>query len=183
MKLCHNVVAIIISAIIISALIKSGKADVSLLISPSPTQAPATTSPTKAGFSLVGTGSCRDSKNDWYDFAKLDNQTNDINAAINWCKTATAYVSSLVGVEIGNGSWFCRYNNGIVDNIQNTDFSPTASDKGNGLVGIGAVNSADGSSGYTCYKHEVRRIDSSCIIYFLSSLTALLNSLVFRILE
>jgi hypothetical protein len=156
MKFCHNAVAIIISALIF---------------------------PTKAGFSLVGTGLCLDSEYNAYDYVYLEKQTNDINAAINWCKTATAYVSFLVGVEIGYGLWYCSYDDGIIDNIQNTDFSPTASSKGNGLFGIGAVNSSDGRYGYTCYENEVRRIDSSCIIYFLSSLTALPNSLIFRILE
>jgi hypothetical protein len=148
-------------------------------VTPSPTKAPSTTS----GFSLVGTGLCLDSKNDWYDYAYLVNQADDINAAIDWCKTATAYASSLVGVDIGDGIWFCWYNDDSIDNIQNTDFSPTAFSKGTKFVGSGPVISADGSDGFTCYKNEVRRIDCSCTIYFSSSLTALPNSLVFRILE
>jgi hypothetical protein len=73
MKLYH-----ILATIVIAALVKSSS----------------------AGYSLVGKGICTDSSGNWYDRAVLSGQANDIDAAYNWCKTATAYASKLVGVEI-----------------------------------------------------------------------------------
>jgi hypothetical protein len=71
-------------------------------------------------------------------------QVNGINTAIDWCLTATEYASSLVGVEIGGGLLGCIYENGSINDIKLTDFSPTATNKITNFSGTGAVAEADG---------------------------------------
>jgi hypothetical protein len=84
--------------------------------------------PTKARYSLVGQGQCLDSAGALYDIVVSPIlQAPEINAAYNWCLTATAYSSSFVGVEIdtATGNWLCDYDNGSIATIKVTDFTPT----------------------------------------------------------
>jgi hypothetical protein len=141
-------------------------------VTPFPTKAVVTSSPTKtsAGYSLVGKGSCLDSSvGTYYDFARLDYQSQDANAAYNWCKTASAFASKLVGFEIHItlGDWYCLYDNGSIDNMPTTDFSPKANQVATANKGTGAIAFANNAPQYTCYRNEVRRINSSYIIIFL----------------
>jgi hypothetical protein len=114
----------------------------------------------------VGPGRCQDSSGKDYDYVYLNNQENNIDAAYNWCISATNYKSKLVGVTIDNyGYWYCWYDNGAIDNTQTTDFKPTAaSGLSKGYSGTGEVMTTNGASDYTCYKNLVRRIDSNCVI-------------------
>jgi hypothetical protein len=137
--------------------------------SPSTSETPSQLAPS-VGFSLVGQGWCRDSNGNYYDYIDLVyGQINDANAAIDWCLTATAYASSLVGVEIEifGATFTCLYDNGSINDIQTTDFSPPAYEYYRGFRGTGAVAGTYYYSVLLCYKNEVRRINSNCMISFL----------------
>jgi hypothetical protein len=144
MELCR-----ILTTIIVASLIKSGSAD----------------------FSLVEPqGGCQDSSGNFYDIVQSEPWTIDnLSDAIDWCLTATAYASSLVAVEYGNGYWYCSYDNGSIDDIQLVDFSPAGTWKSLSFSGTGAVGGTGNNPPYTCYKNEVRSIDSSCIVSFIFS--------------
>jgi hypothetical protein len=126
-----------------------------------------------ASYTLVGTGGCLDSAGAFYDLVQMVGQVQDISAAYNWywCLTATAYSSSLVGVEVGtsNGYWRCAFDNGSINNIKVTDFTPTAN---GGIllvdIGNGAVASSFGNNDYQCWRNDVCPIYSNCMISFLS---------------
>jgi hypothetical protein len=115
-------------------------------------------------FLLVGEGLCLDSNGQAYDLVYLTGQANNIAAAYNWCLTASAYTSKLVGVEIDtDGNWFCDYDKGIVDPHQSQQlavFSPPASGiLTNGDSGTGAISSTTATNGVFCFKNLVRLID------------------------
>jgi hypothetical protein len=130
-----------------------------------------------AGLSLVGYGACLSYNGKGYDFvSSLSGQANDYTTAYNWCLTATSYKSSLVGLSIGNGYWFCHYDNGSIDNIQKTDFIPVASYIDISHPGTGAVDIATGSPAYQCYKNEVCQIDSNCMNSILTFFHGVPNS-------
>jgi hypothetical protein len=59
-----------------------------------------------AAYQYVGPGQCLDSSGEHYDYAYLSGQINNIDAAYNWCLSATNYKSKLVGVTIAGGIWF-----------------------------------------------------------------------------
>jgi hypothetical protein len=139
-------------------------------VTPSPTRAPAVA----PRFTAVGQGQCQDSGGRLYDLVFLNGQTQDINAAYNWCLTATEVKSKLVGVEIStNGDWICRYDDGAIDNIKTTDFNPAALSTSNPPgAGQGAVVSSDGTSDITCYKILVcRESIPTALFHFLLSLS------------
>jgi hypothetical protein len=118
-----------------------------------------------AAYQNVGMGQCLDSNVNYYDHAlSYEGQTNNIDAAYNWCLSATNYKSKLVGVTIAGGIWLCLYDNGAIDNFQTTDFKPTALGFYTSNSGTGAVILATGDNRYTCYRNLVRRIDSNCVI-------------------
>jgi hypothetical protein len=146
-------------------------------VTPSPTRAPAVA----PRFTAFGQGQCQDSGDRLYDLVFLNGQTQDINAAYNWCLTATAVKSKLVGVEIStNGDKICRYDDGAIDNIKTTDFNPAALSTSNPPgAGQGAVVSSDGTSDITCYKILVcRESIPTALFHFLPSLTTFPNSLI-----
>jgi hypothetical protein len=159
-------------------------------VTPSPTQAPTnapiTPSPTTLppGFSFIGIGFCRDSSGNQYDAAVLQNQASDLTAASAWCKSATAYTSSLVGFELVSGGqhWFCLYDKNTTDTMQITDFSPGATFIGKSDYGSGTVTTSNNNPGSICYKNEVRPIHSNCMISFLIFSNTFPDSLIFRIL-
>jgi hypothetical protein len=126
-----------------------------------------------ASFSVVGAGECVDSAGNLYNSVESSaGQANNIYTAYDWCLTATAYSSSLVGVEIihASGIWVCDYdNNGSIDQIKLTDFTPAASNVNNGGIGSGAVKNTDGDGNYNCWSNDVRPNDSKSMISFLKS--------------
>ena len=119
-----------------------------------------TVSPTTStGFSYVGGGLCLDSSGSNYDYIWLYDQVDDINAAIEWCFTATEFKSELVGITIGNDVWFCWYDDDVVNNnLTKEDFDPPASSGDNSSTGSGPVLDFDIYSGVSCYRNEVSLI-------------------------
>jgi hypothetical protein len=118
-----------------------------------------------AAYQYVGPGQCLDSSGEHYDYAYLSGQINNIDAAYNWCLSATNYKSKLVGFDISNVNLVCRYDNGAINNIQNTDFRPTAaSGLSTAYSGTGAVMKLSVYTIASCYKNLVRRIDYNCVI-------------------
>ena len=115
--------------------------------------------PGRAAFTkLDGYGYCRDDQNRRYDRVIRNIDSDDPNAALEWCLSASQYVNGLVGFSIDSGSdkWYCWYNNGSINSISTGDFNPAANGgKNSGYSGTGSVDRVDGSSGVTCYSHVV----------------------------
>ena len=127
----------------------------------SPTSAP-TVSPTAFPYTYVGQGSCKDSSGRSYEDFGVAGTSSDIADASDWCESAAAGTSKLVGVDIdeANIRWYCLYDDDVVNNvITGGDFNPSATwasyynypQQG----GRGAVLSANGWSGWSCYRNDV----------------------------
>jgi hypothetical protein len=113
-----------------------------------------------AAFIYMGEGICADSNGKVYDQVYLGQKPKDINAAINWCKTATAYIPGLVGVSVGNGWWHCHYDNGSLSSIDpKSEFTPTATVFSVTAIGTGAVATIVAKDLHACFKNEVRTAD------------------------
>ena len=128
----------------------------------SPTVSPTTShSPTTStDFSYVGGGYCLDSNGDYYDNFWIDHNgdlADDVTAAAEWCQSATAFTSQLVGVSIIEGThWYCFYDDGIVGNgLSANDFDPAPSGSYYGWVGSGVVSSVESISGRGCWRNDV----------------------------
>lgn len=116
-----------------------------------------------AAFIYMGVGFCLDSNGNRYDNVYLHPlPSNDFNAAFDWCKTATVYVSGLVGVTIGNGRWYCWYDDGSLSGIYpKNEFTPRPSDLTVNYIGTGAIAGVSNHIGWTCFKNEVRTADTA----------------------
>jgi hypothetical protein len=116
-----------------------------------------------AGYSLVGTEQCLDSFGNPYDHVDRNLQPHNITAAYEWCLTATAVKSKLVGVEIdnSNGDWYCDYDNGSINSIHEQDFNPHGSFTFKDNSGTGAIASIDSDPTFTCWRNDVRPNNSN----------------------
>jgi hypothetical protein len=143
--------------------------DVSYAPTPIPTAAPSLSpttslSPTVVpveGFSFVGHGQCLDNNNDYYSaFATWLNGT-DYRVCIEWC--AQIPHPDFVGVEIytyyheyyeEEFGCFCDFSTRIPDDINVTDYDPSAVFSWNGRA-YGSIQNTTEWDDWLCYRYDV----------------------------
>jgi hypothetical protein len=109
------------------------------------------------GFTYVGVGFCVDSENEWYaGINTLLYDAND-NDCMKWCSQVPH--PDFVAVEAhhyGDGkiNCFCAFSGGLPEDVDGTDYNPSAVYQNSYSVGVGPVQSSDGPIS-SCYRYDV----------------------------
>jgi hypothetical protein len=122
-------------------------------ISSSPTVVPV------EGYSYVGEGFCLDERNEWYpSFAKYFNETDlDYRVCLEWC--AQIPHPDFVGASLEIYVCLCHFSSGLPDEINITDYDPSADSRFVDVHsrGYGSIQraSSDTMPGTLCYRYDV----------------------------